>query len=104
MAGVAPSERNASTSSVEKFFSARRGGDDGIVNSRFGFLVRLPLGLLYAEADRFLDFFASLIGVGGPGRGGGGIGAINGVEAGREGVSTDIGAGISNVFGCSAGH
>ena len=46
VAGVCPSDKNASTSSVEKCFNARVGGDEGMVNSRFDFLLRLFLGLL----------------------------------------------------------
>jgi hypothetical protein len=102
-AGVVPSERNMSTSFVEKFFSAWMGGDEGIVISRFDFLFRLFLGLLWVEVDLFFDLDGSLIEVGGPGAGIGGIGATKGVGAGRDGVSMNVG-GISNCVCCSGGH
>jgi hypothetical protein len=63
------------------------GGEDGIVSSVcFGFLDRLAFGDLRDEEVRLRFTLESLIGVGGPGAGGGGIGAANG--AGREGVPT----------------
>ena len=74
---VASERKNVSTSSVENCLKARTGGDDGITISFLDFLARLCFGSL-GKAERFLDL-AGRCGVGGPGAGGGGIGALNGV-------------------------
>ena len=79
---VASDWKKLSTSSVEKGLNARIGGDDGIVISFLTFFF-LCFGSL-RDDERFLalvgsDALVTSGGVGGPGNGGGGIGAEKGV-------------------------
>jgi len=77
--------RNESISSGRKDLNARTGGELGIATSFLGFFARFGLGSL-SEAVRLRDL-GGCSGVGGPGAGGGGIGAANGT-----GVWAGIGA------------
>ena len=75
--------KKLSTFSTEKGLNARIGGDEGTIISFLTFFVFLCFGSL-RDDERFLVLVgsdASVIsrGVGGPGRGGGGISAVKGV-------------------------
>ncbi len=80
---VASDSKKLSTSSVEKALKARIGGDEGITISFLAFLTFLCFDSL-REVERFRTFVGSdtlltSSGDGGPGSGGGGIGAAKGV-------------------------
>ena len=83
-AGDAASDwKKLSTSSAEKGLNARTGGDEGMVICFLTFFAFLCFGSL-RDDERFLalvawDALVTSGGVGGPGNGGGGIGAIKGV-------------------------